>query len=220
MRWCVIHGRTRCVEGLRLLYSGLIAARCIDWPLSSPPISALNGTNSEFRHPRGKIDRVLGTYEAACNSRPSRVSSPVCNSRPSRVRSWWYSEMLVRRHISSPINRISGLGVRYGIVEPCSSWRNIWSCLAPVVSGGLWFIWVALAFLCSTGMASLPVLSLVPCSVCGSFEIHESREESGYYSNNKIRTKREIAAIHHAFQASLWHKYRVWIRQFSQIFEI
>ena len=126
--------------------------------------------------------------------------------------------MLVRRHISSPINRISGLGVQYGIVEPSSSWRKIWSCLAPVTSGWLWFIWVALAFLCSTGMASLPVLSLVPCSVCGSFEIHESREESGNCSNNKIRTKREITATHHACIASLWHKYRVWIRQFSQIF--
>ena len=63
MRWCVIHGLTRCVEGLRLLHSGLIAARCIDWPSSAPPISAINATNSEFRPPHGKIDRVLGTYE-------------------------------------------------------------------------------------------------------------------------------------------------------------
>jgi len=63
MRWCVIHGLTRCVEGLRLLCSGLIAARCIDWPPSAPLISAINATNSEFRHPRGNINRVQGTYE-------------------------------------------------------------------------------------------------------------------------------------------------------------
>ena len=66
---------------------------------------------------------------------------------------------------------------------------------------------------------------LSPCSLpCPVFRMQqfgdpESREESGYCSNNKIRTKREITAIHHACEASLWHKYRVSIRQFSQIFE-
>ena len=175
-----------------------------------------NTLASTSRHWNWPCDRVLPRDEKPrIMVEFGGMLSPVCNSRPSRVSSWWYTEMLVRRHITILINWISGLSLQYGIVEQSSSWRKIWSSLAPVAAVRLWFIWGALAFLCSAGKASLPVLSLVPCSVCGSFENHESRQKYGSCSNNKfpkIRTKREITGRHHACEASLWHKYRVWIR--------